>query len=209
MSPETCTSPVELFNQFDADPLTVARNLLGQRLVRIIGGQRLAGTIVEVEAYLGAKDKAAHTYGGRRTPRNESMYLPAGHLYVYFTYGMHYCMNIVCGKKDEGVAVLIRALMPTEGLELMRQRRTIAKREFDLCSGPAKLTQALEIDLQFDGIDMTTSPSLTIEQLHKSPLSWSRIARTPRIGVSYAQNWANKPLRLCLKDNPYLSRPVR
>ena len=77
---------------YDSDPVTVARKLLGQRLVRVIDGRHLAGTIVEVEAYLGAEDRAAHTYGGRRTPRNESMYLPGGHAYVYFTYGMHHCL---------------------------------------------------------------------------------------------------------------------
>jgi DNA-3-methyladenine glycosylase len=102
------------FTAMDGDPITVARRLLGQRLVRVTDGIRLAGTIVEVEAYLGAEDRAAHTFGGRRTARNESMYLPGGHAYIYFTYGAHFCLNVVCGQRDEGVAVLIRALEPTE-----------------------------------------------------------------------------------------------
>ena len=89
-------------DRFDDDAVTVAKRLLGQRLVRILRGQRLAGTIVEVEAYLGTEDRAAHTYGDRRTPRNRSMYLAGGHAYVYFTYGMHFCMNVVCGREDEG-----------------------------------------------------------------------------------------------------------
>ncbi|MHC4765452.1 MAG: DNA-3-methyladenine glycosylase, partial [Planctomycetota bacterium] len=88
----------------------MARKLLGQRLVRVRRGRRLAGTIVEVEAYLGAADRAAHSYGGRRTARNESMYLAGGHAYIYLTYGMHHCFNVVCGSPDEGVAVLVRAL---------------------------------------------------------------------------------------------------
>src|SRR5882672_5499226 len=102
------------FTSMEFDPITLARRLLGQQLVRVLKGQRLAGIIVETEAYLGAQDRAAHTWNGRRTPRNESMYLPGGHAYVYFTYGNHYCLNVVCGRKDEGVAVLIRALQPME-----------------------------------------------------------------------------------------------
>ena len=100
----------ERFVAFDADPVTVAKHLLGQRLVRVHRGRRLAGTIVEVEAYLGPRDCAAHTFGGRRTPRNESMYLGGGYAYVYFTYGMHHCMNFVCGGPGDGMAVLVRAL---------------------------------------------------------------------------------------------------
>src|SRR5687768_9861033 len=150
------------FMAMSADPITVARRLLGQRLVRVVDGSRLAGTIVEAEAYLGAEDRAAHTFGGRRTARNESMYLPGGHAYVYFTYGAHYCLNVVCGQRDEGVAVLIRALEPTEGLDLMFAKRPKAKRASDLCSGPGKLTQAMEIDRQLDGVDLRTSDALFV-----------------------------------------------
>ncbi len=114
---------VARFNSFASDPVTVARRLLGQRLVRVTDGRRLSGTIVEVEAYLGADDRAAHTFNGRRTPRNQSMYLSGGHAYVYFTYGMHYCLNVVCGAPGDGVAVLVRAIEPTEGLDLMFARR--------------------------------------------------------------------------------------
>ena len=98
------------------DPEKLARRLLGQRLVRTLGdGTRLAGIIVETEAYLGVRDRAAHSFGGRRTPRNESMFARPGTAYVYFTYGMHHCVNVVCGRRDEPVAVLIRALEPVEG----------------------------------------------------------------------------------------------
>ena len=93
------------FLDFGRDPLTTARRLLGQRLVRVVDGERLAGVIVEVEAYLGAEDRAAHTFGNRRTERNASMYLAGGHCYVYFIYGLHHCLNIVCGAVDEGVYV--------------------------------------------------------------------------------------------------------
>jgi len=190
------------FAAFSDDPVTVARNLLGQRLVRVEGGKRLAGIIVEVEAYLGAVDRAAHTYGGRRTPRNESMYLRGGHVYVYFTYGMHHCMNVVCGEREEGVAVLLRAIEPTEGLDLMFVRRAAAKRPRDLCSGPAKLTRAFGIDRSQDGLDLRVSRELFIERRRGR----ATITSTPRIGVDYAGPWAKRRLRFLISGNVHLSR---
>ena len=190
------------FAAFSDDPVTVARNLLGQQLVRIEGGRRLAGIIVEVEAYLGERDRAAHTYNGRRTPRNESMYLGGGHVYVYFTYGMHHCMNVVCGERDEGVAVLLRAIEPTEGLDLMFDRRPAAKRPRELCSGPAKLTRALGIDRSQDGLDLRESRELFIERRG----GCAAITSTPRIGVDYAGAWAQRRLRFLIRGNAHLSR---
>jgi DNA-3-methyladenine glycosylase len=201
-------SVAERFLAFQDDPVRVARRLLGQRLVRRIGRQRLAGLIVEVEAYLGPKDRAAHTFGGRRTARNASMYLPGGHAYVYFTYGMHHCLNVVCGKDDEGVAVLIRALEPCEGVEAMSAHRPAARRVTDLCSGPAKLTQALAIDRELDGASLCRGRSLWIERVRRRTLPASQIAATPRIGVDYAGAWARKPLRFAIRGNPHLSQRV-
>ena len=193
------------FAAYDTDPVTVARRLLGQRLVRRLRSRRLAGVIVEVEAYLGAADRAAHTFGGRRTTRNESMYLAGGHAYVYFTYGMHHCMNVVCGAADEGVAVLIRALEPTEGLRAMFAHRPRARRPTELCSGPAKLTQALAVDRRLDGEDLRTSDVLWIERLRSRAMPTGRIEVTPRIGVAYAGVWASRPLRFAVKGNPHVS----
>ncbi len=192
------------------DSVTLAKALLGQRLVRVLGNRkhtRLAGTIVEVEAYLGEKDRAAHTFGGRRTPRNESMWRDGGHAYVYFTYGMHHCVNVVASVAGDPVAVLIRALEPAEGLDAMYKHRSKAKRDTDLCSGPAKLCQALAIDRNLDGCDLTQSKHLFIEQTRKTPLPASKITIGPRIGVSYAQDWADKPLRFFITDNPHVSKP--
>jgi len=194
------------FLRFDGDAITVARRLLGQRLVRIVGRQRRAGVIVEVEAYLGSEDRAAHTFGGRRTPRNESMYLPAGHAYVYFTYGMHYCMNVVCGREGEGTAVLLRALEPTDGLNAMFRNRKAARREVDMCAGPARLTQALQIDRSLDGEDLRRSTRLFIEQLRTRSVAESHIGVTRRVGVDYAGAWADRPLRFFLRDNQFVSR---
>jgi len=190
--------------------MPLARALLGQRLVRVLDkpkGVRLAGLIVEVEAYLGEPDKAAHTFGGRRTPRNESMWQAGGRAYVYFTYGMHHCVNVVASVAGHPVAVLIRALEPTEGLDLMYRRRPAARRDTDLCSGPAKLCQALDIDLALDGHDMVKGPSLFIERVRKSAMSISRITLGSRVGVSYADEWADKPLRFYINNNPHVSRP--
>jgi len=196
----------ERFLRFDADPVTTARRLLGQRLVHLVGGRRLAGLIVEVEAYLGPADRAAHTFGGRRSARNASMWCGGGHAYVYFSYGMHHCMNVVCGREGSGTAVLLRALEPTEGIDAMFARRPAARRETDLCSGPGRLAQALAIDLSHDGGDLRRDPSLWIEQLRSRAPSAASIATTPRIGVGYAESWAAKPLRFFLRDNPHVSR---
>lgn len=193
------------FDDYGHDPVTVARRLLGQRLVRLWRGARLAGLIVEVEAYLGAEDRAAHTYGGRRTARNESMYLPGGHAYVYFTYGMHYCLNAVCGEAGEGTAVLLRALEPTEGLEHMFRARATARGRTDLCSGPAKLTQALRIDTSQDGVDLRSSPVLFIERARRRALPRTRIEVGPRVGVASAGSWATRPLRFSVRGSRHVS----
>jgi DNA-3-methyladenine glycosylase len=194
------------FAAYANDPVTVARDLLGQRLVRLLDGERLAGIIVETEAYLGVSDRAAHTFNGRRTARNESMFLGAGHAYVYFTYGMHHCMNVVCGRKEEPVAVLIRAIEPTEGLDTMFSHRGKARRTTDLCSGPAKLTQALGIDLGFDGHDLRSSDTLYIERLRRRNDASRRVVASPRVGVAYAGSWARRLLRYHFDGNQYVSR---
>jgi DNA-3-methyladenine glycosylase len=137
---------------FEGDSRDVAPRLLNKLLVR---GERV-GRIVEVEAYAGALDPASHAYRGR-TARNATMFGPPGHLYVYFTYGMHFCANVVCGGDGEAWAVLLRGLTPLAGLEEMRAARgPAARRDRDLCSGPGKLCQALGLDRTFDGADLVT-----------------------------------------------------
>ena len=193
---------------FRRDPVTLARALLGQRLVRITdSGARLCGIIVETEAYLGIPDLAAHTSGGRRTARNASMWRDGGHAYVYFTYGMHHCMNVVAEVAEQPTAVLIRALHPEDGLDLMRiNRGASAKDDRDLCSGPAKLCQALTIDRALDGVDLCESPDLFIEQIRSRTFPDSAIGIGPRIGVGYAKEWAEKPLRFWRLGSEHVSR---
>jgi DNA-3-methyladenine glycosylase len=188
------------------DPRAVARALLGQLLVTTLGGRRTAGIIVETEAYLGAIDKAAHTYGNRRTARNESMWGEAGHAYVYFVYGMHHCVNVVAGSAGDPVAVLLRALEPVEGLQTMFERRAAARRPLDLCSGPAKLCQALGITRELDGADLQHDPSIGIERLRKRALAAGRIGSGPRVGIDYAEEWRHEPLRFWMRGSPHVSR---
>lgn len=187
----------------------LAPALLGQVLVRMLNGRRLAGRIVETEAYMGALDLAAHTAGGRRTPRNEVMYGPAGHAYVYFTYGMHHCFNIVSGHVGEGVAVLIRALEPLEGLEEMRALRLGARsralRDRDLASGPAKLCQAMRIDRRQNGLDLCESGELFLERAAWRPGPGEAVVVGPRIGIGYAGDWVDRPLRWRVAGNPHVS----
>jgi DNA-3-methyladenine glycosylase len=191
------------FYQRDAE--TLARALLGRVLVRVLeDGTRLAGRIVETEAYLGVEDKAAHSYGGQRTPRNAAMWGPAGHAYVYFIYGMHFCMNVVARRAGDPQAVLLRALEPLEGLELMRGHRAgripaARLKPRDLCSGPARLCQALAIDRGLDHADLVTGNELFIER--GRPVPPERILATPRIGIGYAEEWADKPLRFAVRPD--------
>jgi DNA-3-methyladenine glycosylase len=174
----------------------VAVDLLGKVLVA--GG--CSGRIVETEAYLGAADPAAHSYR-RRSARNATMFGPPGHLYVYFTYGMHWCCNAVCGEEDEPVAVLIRALAPLTGLEEMRARRPAARRDRDLCRGPARLCQALDIDGRHDGVDLTVDPGLTIVDDGTPPPPDPVV--TTRVGLSVA---VDEPWRWYVRDDPNVSR---
>lgn len=192
------------------DPVVLARALLGQVLVRVLeDGTRLAGRIVETEAYLGEPDRAAHSYGGRRTPRNATMWGPAGHAYVYFIYGLHHCMNVVAEGPEQPTAVLVRALEPLEGLDAMRAHRAGKRpsyrlRDTDLCSGPAKLAQALRLDRALDGADLVAGTALFLERGMRVPPE--QVVAAARIGVDYAGEWAEKPLRFFLAGNPHVSR---
>lgn len=191
---------------YGQDTVTVARELLGCVLQRTIEGTVLRARIVETEAYLGANDPASHARRGLRSERNESMYLRGGHAYVYFTYGMHYCMNVVTGEEEIAEAVLLRAAQPLEGLEVMRANRPKARREIDLLSGPGKLCMALAIDRHLDGV------SLAGDELSIAPrdidVPEDAIAISPRVGIEGAGEAAAWPLRFFLANNPHVS-PAR
>ncbi|HYF39787.1 MAG TPA: DNA-3-methyladenine glycosylase [Gemmatimonadales bacterium] len=190
------TLPVSFFRR---PAETVAAELLGTVVVSSIGGEISRAIIVETEAYLGYDDPASHGYRHRRNARNEALFGPPATWYVYLSYGMHWCANLVCQRSGLASAVLLRALQPVDGLDVMRRRRGgVADRE--LCSGPGKLCQALGIDRSLDGTHMNRSPVLVRPaeggELHQ-------VAATPRIGITKAVDW---PLRFHIIGSPWLSR---
>lgn len=183
--------------------VTVARDLLGKLLVvPASNGQRVSGVIVETEAYRGPLDRAAHSYGGRRTQRTEPMYAIGGTAYVFFVYGMYYQFNVVTNAAETPHAILIRALEPVEGIELMRKRRH-NQLDRNLTKGPGKLCIALGIDRKLDGADLLGN-EVWLED--RPPIRRSQINSGTRIGIDYAGEWINKPWRFWIKDNPYVSR---
>jgi DNA-3-methyladenine glycosylase len=193
------TLPVAFFRN---DAVAVARGLLGKLLVSRTRGCTTIGRIVEVEAYLGADDPASHAYRFRRHAQNEGLYGPPGNWYVYRSYGVHWCANLVVGPPGQGSAVLLRALEPIEGTRAMRRRRGV-KEERLLCSGPGRLTQALGITGGLDQRAMADAPAYV---LAAPPLDGVEVLATRRIGISRATDW---PLRFVLRGSPWLSKGVR
>jgi DNA-3-methyladenine glycosylase len=168
---------------YQRDTLQVARMLIGKKLVRQINGLELAGMIVETEAYCGEADSACHAHRGM-TARNTVMFGEPGHTYVYFTYGMHYMLNLVTEAKGRPCAVLVRAILPLAGVQEMEARRT--RNGTQLSNGPAKLCQALGIDKSLNGWDLTRGKELWVEDYKKIPAK--SIITTPRIGIDYAKD---------------------
>ena len=198
-------SSIKLRREFytHSSVVTVARELLGKLLVvPSSSGKRVSGMIVETEAYRGPNDRAAHSYGGRRTKRTETMYGLGGTAYVFFVYGMYNQFNVVTNVKDAPHAVLIRALEPVEGIELMRKRRR-GQPDHNLTNGPGKLCIALGIDRKLDAADLLGN-KVWIEEGEK--ISRPLIASGPRIGIDYAEDWIHKPWRFWIKDSPFVSR---
>ncbi len=184
--------------------ISVARDLLGKILVKSNGKEFLAGKIVEVEAYHGDLDKAAHSYGGI-TKRNEIMFEAGGHLYVYFTYGAHHCCNVVTGKKGEGTAVLIRAVEPVLGLERLIKNRFGRKLKnekelFNLTSGPGKVCAAFGINKKHSGTDLMGKEIFILDG---EKIKSKDIGVSKRIGITRS---IDLPWRFFIKNNPYLSR---
>jgi DNA-3-methyladenine glycosylase len=177
----------------------VAAELIGKVVVSTVGGLLTAGRIVETEAYLGYDDPASHGYRHRRNARNAALFGPPGIWYVYLSYGMHWCANLVCQRAGLASAVLLRALEPLEGLDVMRERRgDLPDRQ--LCSGPGRLCQALGITRDLDGAAMSEGPVVV---LRGDRLAEGAISATPRIGITKAADW---PLRFHLTGSPWTSR---
>ncbi|VDO94504.1 unnamed protein product [Soboliphyme baturini] len=219
--PDACPTAGQLmstkrlgFEFFNRSCLDVASSMLGKLMVRRLSDEtgaekELVVRVVETEAYLGVIDRASHSYNGRKTARNTAMFMNPGTAYVYNIYGMYQCINI--STLEEGSAVLIRAAEPIAGLdEMIRARstnraRSSALKTKDLCSGPSKLCQALSITKQaFDQHDLTTSLKLYLAEDGFSTTT-DDIVACPRIGIEYASEWAKKPWRFYLRENPFVS----
>lgn len=190
---------------FARDTREVARDLLGRRLVRVRDGKRIAGRIVEVEAYLGWEDAASHAYRGK-TPRNAAMFGEAGISYVYFIYGMYWLLNVVAKPPDADhpAAILLRALEPVEGLDQLA-RYGNSRPEHQWTNGPGKLTRALDIDKHHDGLDLTLPDSPVFFETGEA-IADERVATGPRIGVNVTEPWRSMPWRYWIKDCQYVSR---
>lgn len=194
---------------YQRSSLEVAPDLLGLYLVHKLDSELLIGKIVEVEAYMGALDRAAHSFNNLRTPRNEVMYGESGHAYVYFIYGMYYCFNVVCAEINNPQAVLIRALEPLSGFRQMALNRyqkpfeiLTPKEKKNLSNGPGKLCQAMKIIRENNGDDLTTSPIQIWTNNEAKPI----IATSPRINIDYAKEAKDYPWRFYIKGNPYVSK---
>lgn len=184
------------------DVVTVARELLGMLLYTQVDGRLTAGMIVETEAYSGRNDKACHAHDGLRSERTEVMYHAGGKAYVYLIYGMHHMMNVVCNEEDKADAVLIRAVAPVVGLDVMEERRGMSPDRKVLTAGPGRLCKALGITTDLYGADLL-GDSIWIEE--GSPVAESEIVAGPRVRVDYAGEDALRPWRFSLRGNPWVS----
>ncbi|WP_312175126.1 DNA-3-methyladenine glycosylase [Chryseobacterium sp.] len=186
------------------DVIFLAQDLLGKILFTKKNGEITAGIITETEAYFGEEDKASHAYGGRRTLRTEAMYQPGGYSYIYLCYGIHHLFNIVVSLKNDPKSVLIRSVEPYQGFSVIENRRNRSSSDKSISSGPGSVCKALGIDMTFNRKPLT-GEDIWIED---SGLQYRTedIASTPRIGVAYADEHAQLPLRFYLKKNRYVSK---
>lgn len=181
------------------DVVALARQLLGKVLVTNIGGKYCAGIISETEAYEGETDKASHAYGGRRTKRTETMYMPGGHAYVYLCYGIHHLFNVVTHNEGVPHAILLRGILPLDGIETMLQRRNKNKVDKSLCSGPGTLSQAMGISVLHDRTSLTGQLIYIEDRGIKIPDE--AVVVGPRIGVDYAADHALFPYRFLIRSD--------
>ncbi|SOD13160.1 DNA-3-methyladenine glycosylase [Pedobacter xixiisoli] len=186
------------------DVVSMAKQLLGKLLFTYVDGKFTGGIITETEAYDGVVDKACHAYGGRNTNRTATMFLRGGVTYVYLCYGIHHLLNVVSGKEGNPQAVLIRAIEPTTGIEVMLKRRKMEKLVPRITAGPGALSQALGIDKQLNAKDLSAN-EIWIED--GNAYTDNEIVATTRIGVAYAQEHALWPFRFYLKGNKFVSKP--
>ncbi|MBM7624965.1 DNA-3-methyladenine glycosylase [Sporohalobacter salinus] len=190
---------------YKQDAVVLAKDLLGKILVRNVGDREIRARIVETEAYVGPEDKGCHAYQNKKTERTKVMFERGGHVYVYLIYGMHHCFNVVAALKGKPEAVLVRAVEPIEGWELIRQNRQIkSNKDEDLTNGPGKLCQALSIDKELDGHDLVVGDKLYIEKEENK--QDYEIIPSKRINIDYAEEYKDKLWRFYIKGNSFVSK---
>ncbi|MCK8825415.1 DNA-3-methyladenine glycosylase [Fuchsiella alkaliacetigena] len=188
---------------YQQEALVVAEQLLGKLLVRKVAEEEIITKIVETEAYIGPEDKACHAYQNKRTKRTKVMFKQGGYAYVYLIYGIHNCFNVVSGVEGKPEAVLVRAVEPVSNLEFIKSQRDIkSKRVEDLTNGPGKLSQALEIDRELNGYDLTIGDQLYIKDTQQS----YEIEQDTRINIDYAEEYRDKLWRFYIKNNSFVSK---
>jgi DNA-3-methyladenine glycosylase len=187
------------------DVLTIAKELLGKCLFTNIDQKITAGIIVETEAYMAPYDKASHAYNNKRTSRTEIFYGRGGISYVYLCYGIHHLFNIVTNRSDIPHAILIRAIEPVEGVSIMAKRRKKDQSDYSLTAGPGSLAMAMGISTIHNGVDLLEN-KIWLEDVNIR-YAGCQIQKGPRVGVDYAEEWADKPYRFKIKDNPWTSKP--
>lgn len=204
-NPNFAPIPLPFSYYLNQDVLFLAKDLLGKVLYTQVEGKITAGIIVETEAYFGVQDKASHAYGGRRTDRTEILYSQGGISYVYLCYGIHHLFNIVSSVDGEPHAILIRAIEPLIGKDIMELRRNMSANKGAISAGPGSAAKALGIDRTFNQKDLT-GEEIWIED-HGIRYNPDEVAATPRVGVAYAQEDALLPWRFFIKGNKYISKP--
>ncbi len=190
-----------------SDIHTIAKELLGKILTSQINGEITKGRIVELEVYKAPEDKASHAHNNLRTKRTEIMFQLGGCSYVYLCYGIHSMFNVVTGKEGEAHAILIRALEPLENIDLMKIRVKTKKKDVLLCSGPGSLCKAMNITRDQNGIALSKQTSTIFIEEDGYNLASDSIVKGPRVGIAYAQDYAHKPWRYYIKNNPSVSKP--
>jgi DNA-3-methyladenine glycosylase len=189
----------------NSDVVALSKDLIGKHIFTCIDGLKTGGYIVETEAYKGAVDKASHAYGNKQTPRTQTMFMQGGIAYVYLCYGIHEMFNIVTSVEGQPHAILIRAIQPTEGLNIMLQRRNMLAAKPNITSGPGSVAKALGISRKINAFSLQGDDIW----LENNGLTFTNesIAAVPRVGVSYAGEDALLPYRFYVKGNPYVSKP--
>lgn len=193
------------YDFYKRNAIEVAKDLLGKYLIRKIGTKDIICKIVETEAYIGPEDKACHAYDNKKTKRTKSMFKSGGNLYIYQIYGIHYCLNIVTNLKEKPEAVLIRAIEPIEGLDIIKRNRKIKSEKIEnLTNGPGKLTKALLINKKFDGYNIINGDEIyIIKPINEKE---KEIVQRKRINIDYAVEYKDKLWRFYIKGNKFISK---